>query len=70
MYLLNELNSRDVVPDSLVDSAKNLGKVRFEVGTAQREPSPNEALEYTQIAFQVGRYLNYLRSDIAKSQSP
>jgi len=69
-YLLNELNSRGVVPDAIVDSVKNLGKVRFEVGTTHREPSPNEALEYTQIASQVGRYLNYPRSDIAKSQGP
>jgi hypothetical protein len=70
LYLLNELNSRGVVPDAIVDSARNLNYALFQVAPARREPSPSEAVEYAQIALEVGRYLNYLRSEDSEPQPP
>jgi hypothetical protein len=67
-YLLKELKARGVVPDPIAESIRNLSSVHFQVATAEREPSPGEAVEYTQIALEVGRYLNYLRGEDTKPQ--
>jgi hypothetical protein len=69
-YQLSELYSRGVVPDSIVRSAKNLNRIRFRVTTAEMDPSPNEALEYVEVAWAVAHYLSFLRSEDAKPQSP
>lgn len=70
MGLLNELNSRGVVNHAILSSAKDLNRIRFKVATAQMDPSPNEALQYVDIAWEVTSSLSYLRSEDAKSQSP
>jgi hypothetical protein len=69
-YLLQELNAHGVVPDAIVDSVRNLSSVHYEVTTAKRDPSPSEAVEYAQIALEVGRYLNALRGEDTKPQLP
>jgi len=67
-YLLKELNARGVVPDSIVDSARNLRIVHFEVTTGDRDASPREAAEYARIALEVGGYLNSLRGEDTKPE--
>jgi hypothetical protein len=68
MPLLNELKSRGIVPDAIVDSVRNLSRVNFQVAFAEKDPSPKEAQAYAQIAAEVSRYLNSLRGEDTKPQ--
>jgi hypothetical protein len=70
MHQLKELNSLGVVNDAIVNSAKSLNAIRTQVEFAQIDPSPNEALEYVDVAWEVSNYLSYLRTEDAKRQSP
>jgi hypothetical protein len=68
--LLIELNSRGLVNDDIVRSVRNLNVVRRKVAFAEKDPSPNEALEYVDVAWEAANVLSFLRSEDAKSQSP
>jgi hypothetical protein len=69
-YLLKELNARGVVPDSIIDSERNLSTVHYQVTSAERDASLKEAVEYAGIALEVGRYLNSLRGEDTKPELP
>jgi hypothetical protein len=60
MRQLIELNSRRIVNDAIFNSAKYLNELRLEVALGKLGPSAAQAVEYTDVAWQVADYLDSL----------